>query len=123
MKILIVEDEEILRKVLQEKFEEENFEVKVAVDGAAVAAVVKSWQPDLILLDIILPKKDGLSVLQELKADADLRSIPVIMTSNLGEDEKIKQALKLGAVDYLVKTQHPVKEIIEKVKHHLLKGR
>ncbi len=123
MKILIVEDEEILRKVLQEKFEEENFEVKTVVDGAAVAAVVKSWQPDLILLDIILPKKDGLSVLQELKADADLRSIPVIMTSNLGEDEKIKQALKLGAVDYLVKTQHPVKEIIEKVKHHLLKGR
>jgi DNA-binding response OmpR family regulator len=123
MKILIVEDEEILRKVLQEKFAEEHFDVKTAVDGGAVVPLVKSWQPDLVLLDIILPKQDGLSVLQELKADADLRSIPVIITSNLGEDEKIKQALKLGAVDYLVKTQHPVQEIIDKVKHHLLQGK
>ena len=72
---------------------------------------------------IIMPKKDGLSVLQELKDDTEFASIPVIMTSNLGEDEKIKQALKLGAVDYLVKTQHPINEVVEKVKKHLLKAK
>ncbi len=123
MKILIVEDEEVLVKVLQEKFEKENFTVKIAQDGAAVMPLVKTFKPDLILLDIIMPKKDGLSVLQELKDDTEFASIPVIMTSNLGEDEKIKQALKLGAVDYLVKTQHPINEVVEKVKKHLLKAK
>jgi len=123
MKILIVEDEEILRKVLQEKFEKENFTVKVALDGATVMPLVKTFKPDLILLDIVLPKKDGLSVLQELKADTEFNTIPVIMTSNLGEDEKIKQALKLGAVDYLVKTQHPINEVVEKAKKYLLKAK
>lgn len=123
MKILIVEDEEILRKVLVEKFEDEHFDVKAAVDGGAVMALVKSFKPDIVLLDIMLPKKDGLTVLQELKDDPEYKDIPVIMTSNLGEDDKIKSALKLGAVDYLVKTQHPIKEIIEKVKHHLIKAK
>jgi len=123
MKILIVEDEEILRKVLQEKFEKEKFTVKTAVDGVSVMPLVKTFKPDLILLDIVLPKQDGLSVLQELKADTEFNTIPVIMTSNLGEDEKIKQALKFGAVDYLVKTQHPINEVVEKVKKYLVKAK
>jgi DNA-binding response OmpR family regulator len=123
MKILIVEDEEILRKVLQEKFTKENFSVKTAKDGGAVMALVKSFKPDLILLDIVLPKKDGLTVLQELRDNAEFSTIPVIMTSNLGEDEKIKLALKLGAVDYLVKTQHSVSEIIDQAKKYLLKAK
>ena len=123
MKILIVEDEEILRKVLQEKFEKENFTVRIAEDGAAVMPLAKSFKPDLILLDIILPKQDGLSVLEDLKSDDDVKTIPVIMTSNLGEDDKIKQALSLGAVDYLVKTQHPINEIVTKVKKYILKAK
>ena len=77
----------------------------------------------MILLDIILPKQDGLSVLEDLKSDDDVKTIPVIMTSNLGEDDKIKQALSLGAVDYLVKTQHPINEIVTKVKKYILKAK
>ena len=123
MKLLIVEDEEILIKVLKEKFEKEKFTVALATDGEAALQAAKSFKPDLILLDIILPKKDGLQVLKELKANPELRSIPVIMASNLGEDEKIKTALSLGAVDYLVKTQHPINEVVEKVKGYLLKPR
>lgn len=123
MKILIVEDEDILARVLQEKFEEEKFEVSVAGDGEIAMPMAKKFKPDIILLDIILPKVDGLDVLFSLKNDEDLKSVPVIMLSNLNEDEKIKQALKLGAVDYLVKTQHPVNEVIDKVNEYLVKAK
>lgn len=121
MKILIVEDEEVLIKVLKEKLEKEKFTVELAIDGETVLPIAKKTKPNLILLDIILPNKDGLSVLEELKASPETKHIPVIMISNLGEDENIKKALELGAVDYLVKTQHPINEVIEKVKNHLIK--
>jgi DNA-binding response OmpR family regulator len=123
MKVLIVEDEEILYRVLQEKLESEKHNVKVAIDGELALEMVKSFKPDFILLDIILPKKDGLSVLAELKASEEFSSIPVIVLSNLAEDDKIKEALKLGALDYFVKTQHPLAEIVEKIEESLLKAK
>lgn len=121
MKILIVEDEDVLKRVLQEKFEREKFTVALVEDGDKAFLAAQSFGPDLILLDIMLPKKDGLSVLEEIHADPEMSRIPIIVLSNLGEDEKIKKALSLGAVDYLVKTQHPINEVVEKVKNHLLK--
>ncbi len=123
MKILIVEDEEILSKVLKEKFEREDFEAFLAVDGEEVLPSAKKNKPDLILLDLILPKKSGFEVLSDLKADSELKIIPVIVLSNLGQDEEIKNALRLGAVDYLVKTQHPINEVVEKVRQQLIKGK
>ena len=123
MKILLVEDEEILIKVLEEKLEKEKFTVQTATDGESAVPMAKSFKPDLILLDIVLPKKDGMLILEELKADPELSPIPVIIISNLGEDENIKRALKLGAVDYLVKTQHPINEVVERVKENMLKAR
>lgn len=122
MKLLIVEDEKILAKVLQEKLEKEGFTVALVGDGEAALSQVKSFKPDMILLDIILPKKDGLQVLEEIKANPEFSHLPVIILSNLGEDEKIKSALKLGAVDYLVKTQHPINEVVEKIKEYLFKA-
>jgi two-component system alkaline phosphatase synthesis response regulator PhoP len=123
MKILIVEDEEILVRVLQEKFEEKSIEVAVAKSGDKVLALARKFKPDIVLLDIMLPNKDGLEVLRELKADEYLKNIPVIMLSNLSDDEKIKQAIGLGAVDYMTKIQHPINEVIEKVHRHILKAR
>lgn len=123
MKILIVEDEDILSKVLKEKFEDENFNVAVAIDGEEALLLVKKFKPDLILLDILLPKKNGLEVLAAIKADDELSSIPVIMLSNLSEDEKIKEALSMGAVDYMIKTQHPINEVIEKANKYVLKAK
>jgi len=120
MKVLIVEDEEILSKVLQEKFIKENFEVKLAEDGAVVLSLVKSFKPNIIVLDLMLPKKSGFEVLQELKADPEVKNIPVIVLSNLGQDEEIKKALNLGAVDYFVKAQHPINEVVEKVSNRLI---
>ena len=83
--------------------------------------LARSFNPELILLDLILPKKSGLQVLEELKADDNLKKIPVIVLSNLAEDENIKKAISIGAEDYFVKTQHSIYEVIEKVQKYLKK--
>ncbi len=121
MKILICEDEKTLSKVLSEKFERAKFEVFTIMNGDEILAGVKKIKPDIILLDLIMPKLDGLEVLALLKKDSDLQDIPVIVLSNLNDDEKIKKAFSLGAVDYLVKSQHPINELIEKINNFILK--
>lgn len=121
LKILIVEDENVLSSALSIKFEKEGFEVKVVESGDLVLSAVETWKPGIILLDLLLPKKQGKEVLKELKANSELKSIPVIILSNLDSDDDIKACLSLGAVDYFVKANHPIKEIIEKVKNIALK--
>ena len=122
MRIVIVEDEKILLKILEEKFREEKFEVFSAMDGEEALVVIKDASPDIIVLDIILPKKDGFKVLEELKLDVKLKQIPVMVLSNLGQEEDINKALSLGAAGYLVKTQYPIKEVVEKVKDQIAKS-
>lgn len=121
MKLVIVEDEDILLKVLKEKFEKAGFEVAIATDGEQAMTIIKSVRPDIVLLDLVLPKLDGYAVLEYLKADLELKAIPVIVLSSFEQDGEIKRALQLGAVDYLVKTQHPINEVVDKVKEALLR--
>ncbi len=123
MKILIIEDEEVLAKVIQEKLERTGDDVAVAADGNAAITVAQSFLPDIIVLDLLLPKRNGFEVLQILKADQQLKMIPVIVVSNLGEESDIKRALSLGAVDYYVKSEHPINEIIEKIKSILIRSK
>lgn len=120
MKILLVEDEEVLSKVLQEKLSKTGDDVAIAADGEAAITVAKSFNPDVIVLDLLLPKRSGFEVLEILKADEALKNIPVIVVSNLGEDSDVKRALALGAADYYVKSEHPINEIIEKIKNVLI---
>jgi len=120
MKILLVEDEPILADVLREKLQENKYTVDLATDGEAALEHARRFYPDIIILDLILPKKDGFEVLNELKSDIKLKNIPVVVLSNLGQDEEIKRALSLGAADYMVKTQHPINEIVEKIKKYSL---
>lgn len=82
--------------------------------------MARSFKPEVIALDLVLPKKNGFTVLKELKEDAEMKSIPVIVISNLGEDSDIKRVIFLGAVDYFIKSQHPINEIVEKVKSVLV---
>lgn len=117
--ILIVEDEEFLVRALKDNLVSEGSSVSVAMDGEAVFDEIKKHKPALILLDLLLPKKNGFDVLKELKASPEWQLIPVIVLSNLGEDSEIKRALELGASDYFVKSQHPIQEVIEKVKEYL----
>jgi DNA-binding response OmpR family regulator len=123
MKILICEDENVLAEVLQEKFRNEKFDVEIAKDGGEVIPKAKKFKPDVIILDILLPKMGGVDVLTDLKADEDLKNIPVIALSNLSEDKMIKEVLVLGALEYLIKTEHPINEVVEIVNKYILKAR
>ncbi len=118
-KVLVIEAEEILAKILLDKFQSAGFEAKIAKDGEVALPVTKEFLPDIIVLDLILPKKHGFEVLQELKADPELKPIPVVILSNLGREEEIRRGMDLGAADYLVKAQNPIKAVLEKVKSYL----
>lgn len=118
-KVFIIEDEQSLREILEMRLKSSGFETEVAVDGAEALEKLKTITPDLILLDIILPKIDGFAVLEKIKEDLRIKDIPVIVLSNLGQDTDIKRALGLGAADYFIKAQHSILEIIELVQTHL----
>lgn len=119
IKILIVEDEEILSRVFREELSERGFNVVAAFNGEDAVVFARTKKPDLVLLDVVLPRKNGFKVLEELKASPDTKNIPIIMITVQGGDEDIKKALRLGAVDYIVKSEHPLVEIIEKIKTFL----
>jgi DNA-binding response OmpR family regulator len=120
MRIVIVEDEKALADILRDEFRERGFDADIAADGEAALVLIRKTRPELVLLDLLLPKKDGFTVLEELKADPNLLGTQVIVLSNLAQDEELKKALMLGAKDYFVKAQHPLKEIVDKVYHHAL---
>lgn len=118
-KITIIEDDQVLARVLQDELEEAGFSVSVIEDGEIALTGIENERPDLVLLDLLLPNKHGFVILEEMKKSAVLRNIPVIILSMLGSDDDIKKGLQLGANDYFVKSQHPVAEIVEKVKNFL----
>jgi len=115
-KVLIAEDEDVLLNVLKDRFESDGWKVTVAKDGAEAIEAINKSKFDLVLLDLLMPKKDGFEVLKEVKDNPELKRMPIIVLSNLGGDEDIKRAMALGADDYYVKTQHPMSEIVEKAK-------
>ena len=117
--VLIVEDESFLTMALKDNLITEGCTVDVAEDGSEAIEKIRKKKPDLILLDILMPKKDGFYVLGEIKNNPEWKLIPVIVLSNLGEDITIKRALEMGADDYFVKSQHTIQEVIEKVKDYL----
>lgn len=117
--ILIVEDEDFLMRALKDNLASEGYTVDSAKNGSEAVEKIKQKKPDLILLDILMPGRDGFYVLEERNKNAEWKLIPVIVLSNLGEDEAIKKSLKMGADDYLIKSQHPIQEVIEKVKDYL----
>lgn len=117
--ILIAEDEEFLAQALQDNLETEDYEVAIARNGEEAIERIHRRRPDLILLDLLMPKRDGFYVLEEIKKNTAWKSIPVIVLSNLGEDTVINRALEMGADDYFVKSQHSIDEVIGKVKKYL----
>ncbi len=114
-KILIIEDEEILCNLLQKKLTGEGYEVHLAKDGEEGLKKAKEISPDLILLDIIMPKMGGFEVMEEASKDDHLSSIPIIVVSNSGQPVEIDRAQKLGARDWLVKTEFDPQEVVDKV--------
>jgi len=114
-KILIVEDEEVLINVLKKKLAREGYDVIVAKNGNEGLIKMKKDKPDLILLDIIMPEKGGFEVMEEMNRDEDLKDISIIIISNSGQPVEIERAEKLGADDWLVKTEFNPQEVLDKV--------
>ena len=115
-KILIIEDDQFLREFLFKKLSEENFEVLAAKEGKEGVELAKKEKPDLILLDLILPEKNGYEVLEDLKKNPLTSEIPVLVLSNLGQKEEIEEAFRKGAKDYLVKAYFSLEEIVSKIR-------
>ena len=118
-KILIIEDDKFLANMYVEKLINEGFTVLSTISGKKGADLAKTEKPDLILLDILLPDLDGYQVLKKLKKDKDCANIPVIMLTNLSENDQINQAIDLGAIDYLIKAHFMPSEVVQKIKNAL----
>jgi len=117
--ILFIEDESALQKTFGDLLKQEGYEMISALDGEIGLGLAKSKKPNLILLDLILPKASGFEVLEKLKKDGATKEIPVIVLTNLEAMEDIEKALILGATTYLVKASYSLEEVLEKVKKTL----
>lgn len=115
-KILFIEDESSLQRAVSSIFTDKGYEMLSAMDGEAGILLAQKELPDLILLDLIIPKKDGFTVLTELKQDPATMNIPVIVLTNLEGNADVERTLELGATTYLVKTNYKLEEIVEKIK-------
>jgi DNA-binding response OmpR family regulator len=116
VKILLIEDDTFLVEMYTTKFELEGFGVISAEDGVKGLEMVKKEEPDIILLDILMPKMDGFAVLDALKKDKATANIPVVLLTNLGQKEDVKKGFEKGAVGYLIKAHFMPSEVVEKIK-------
>ena len=119
--VLIVEDDIFLANIYKTKFDMEGFKVSTSENGEAGLNDIKKKKPDIVLLDILLPKMDGFVVLEKLKADPEVKSIPVILLTNLGQKDDVQKGLEMGAADYLIKAHFKPSEVVEKVRKILNK--
>ena len=116
--ILVAEDDDFYANIYKVKLTKEGFDVVIARDGSEALKSARFKKPDLVLLDLIMPNKDGFETLKEIRSDANLKNIKVIALSNLGQEEDIKRVRELGANDYIIKTNVPLQEVINKVKEY-----
>ena len=122
-RILIVEDDQFLREFYQELLQEEGYTIDVAGDGEIALAKIKDGGCDLILLDIMLPKMDGINILKDLKTSPPKNTNgPIVCLTNLGQDRVIKECFDLGAAGYLIKSALNPDEVLAEVKTYLSKG-
>lgn len=118
-KILVVEDNESLCNVLADTFTDEGFEVKTAFDGEEGLEAAKEWKPDVMLLDLLLPKKDGEDLLKELREEEGGDDVLVIALTNSDSSEKVFNLMNLGVTDYLTKSDWELSDLVKKVKERL----
>lgn len=118
-KVAIIEDEPFLASMYTTKFELEGFEVQRASNGEEGLKVIQEGKPDLILLDVIMPKVDGFEVLEKLRSNPDTANTAVILLTNLGQRADIEKGLAMGATDYIIKANYTPAQVVAKVKQHL----
>lgn len=117
--VLLIEDDSFFAHIYKTKFEMEGFKVSISENGEAGLADARKKKPQVILLDVLLPKKDGFTVLSEMKADKRVSHIPVILLTNLGQKEDVARGMALGAEGYLIKAHFKPAEVVNHVKSAL----
>jgi len=120
-KILLVEDEAFLSSLLELKLSQEGFQVEKAMDGEEAFNMLENFMPDLILLDLILPKRNGFEFLEMMRNDPRFSKIPVIITSNLGQDSDIERGKTFGVIEYIIKNKLSIDELVNKVSQEVKK--
>ncbi len=120
-KVLLVEDDQILARLYQTKFQKEGFDIQLAFDGQDGLDKMRSFLPELIILDLIMPKVDGFNFLEKVKGDSELskRGTPILVLSNLGQESDIKKAMEMGAKDFFIKADVSLSQMVEKVRKYL----
>ena len=121
-KIFIIEDDPFLSEMYAAKFSQSGFRVEMAIDGEKGLEKIKTSKPDLILLDIVLPKMDGFEILKKVKEDSQLKKIPIILLTNLGQKNEVEKGLALGADEYIIKAHFTPTAVVAKVKEVLSKN-
>lgn len=121
-KILVIEDEPSILKAMEEGLSIHGYSVAAALDATRGLELVDTFKPDLILLDLVLPGMNGFEALQLLKRNPATSKIPVIILSNLGDEEEIRQGLSYGAVDFLIKADNDLEQIVNTIKKYLLQA-
>jgi CheY-like chemotaxis protein len=119
IKIFIIEDDQFYLKIYKKKFEVDGYQVEIASNGEEGLAKMGEFKPDIVLLDIMMPKLDGFDVLDKMKADARLKDVPVIMMTNLSTQEDMEKAKQKGAVDYIVKSDVTPSQVVTQIKANL----
>jgi len=116
IKVLVAEDDAFLANAYKIKLDKGGFVTKIATDGAETLKMLSAWLPDVLVLDLVMPRKDGYWVLREMRADPKLATLPVLVASNLGQTEDIDRAMELGANDYIVKSDLSLEDLVTKLK-------
>jgi CheY-like chemotaxis protein len=119
LKVFIVEDDPLISRMYQKIFTFEQFEVDVAANGEEALSKVTIFKPDIVLLDVMMPKMNGLQVLEELKENEQTKKIPVVMLTNLAGQQDAETAIAKGAVKYIIKSEYEPKQVVEMVKEIL----
>ena len=126
-KILLVEDDVFLSSLLKNRLQKEDLEVILAKDGEEALKLLKETKPNLILLDLILPKRSGFEVMEDIRSDPSLQiqvqDVPIIIVSNLGQEADIKRSEELGAVEYFVKAKTSLDDLGKKIKEFLISSK
>ena len=118
-KILIVEDDAFLSSLLKTRIQGDGFEALLASDGDMALKILQEEKPDLVLLDVILPKRSGFELIESLQSDPRFKSVPIVIISNLGQEADIIRGKELGVVDYFVKARISIDDLLKKVREHL----
>jgi DNA-binding response OmpR family regulator len=118
-KVLIIEDDEHIGRIYDIKLKKESFQTLMAGDGEKGFAMIAKEKPDLVLLDLMLPKKDGFWVLEEMKKKPALKKVNIIVLSNLGQKADMDRCFSLGAKEYLVKVDHSIQEVVDTIKKYV----